>query len=298
MASSACVTGGRGGARHARPRAGLVPPAAPLGSSRPSWCDELVEHVGARAEQRGRRQSWLPGNAPSASAGMSPARSNDDFPLPDGPPTTSVRDDCSRRNKLVDSDSRPKKNAASSGWIRARPLYGHVVPGRGGAESDARGFPGGVLERLQRGRFPLGHRGESFLRFRCEPAVKNVLPPDRGGRELRRQCGALGRFAGEQVPDDGGRGVYVGGRDRSSAPTAHLLGDTEVRRVPRTIVGPVRVRSWSFARAEISHHDPLAARRAGRALARVVDIQRRSRGSSITSRFRGLDIAMDDPGRV
>ena len=47
-------------------------------------------------------QLWLPGSAPASIAGSRPARSSDDFPLPDGPPMTSADADLQPADELVD----------------------------------------------------------------------------------------------------------------------------------------------------------------------------------------------------
>ncbi len=61
----------------------------------------------------------------SGSAGISPARSNDDFPEPEGPTTVSgtpgAEAAVASRTRRAVMASRPKNQAASSGWKLARP---------------------------------------------------------------------------------------------------------------------------------------------------------------------------------
>ncbi len=59
------------------------------------------------------------------SAAATPARTSDDFPLPDGPTTTSTPFADSRRRHSPTSTSRPKKPSASSTSNGTRPRYGH-----------------------------------------------------------------------------------------------------------------------------------------------------------------------------
>ena len=61
---------------------------------------------------------------------MSPARTTDDLPLPDGPITNSTRSRSSRATSSATSLSRPKNRSASSGWNAARPRYGQTRPRR------------------------------------------------------------------------------------------------------------------------------------------------------------------------
>ena len=90
--------------------------------------------------------------------------------------------------------------------------------------------PGGVVERPERGRFPLGHRGESLLWLRCEAANEHLAPRRRNGGELRIE-GVVRRrdIAGEEVPQHCGRREHVGRRAdlRISTP---LFGSPVVRR--------------------------------------------------------------------
>ena len=81
---------------------------------------------------------WLlPGRAPPARAWSRPARSSDDFPLPDGPPTTKAARPWSRATSWSTSSARPKKRDASAGWNAASPLYGQVAPASTGTAADA-----------------------------------------------------------------------------------------------------------------------------------------------------------------
>jgi hypothetical protein len=57
-------------------------------------------------------QSSEPGSTPLASAGNSPARTAEDFPLPDGPTTASRGEPTSRATSSATSRSRPKKYSA------------------------------------------------------------------------------------------------------------------------------------------------------------------------------------------
>ena len=87
---------------------------------------------------------------------MSPARSREDFPLPEGP--TSARNLPPTRCPIASATtcSRPKKNPASTVSNRASPLYGHTSVGRTGlrrwpadrvrARGRGRGSPPGVVE--------------------------------------------------------------------------------------------------------------------------------------------------------
>ena len=67
----------------------------------------------------------------SGSAGISPARSNDDFPEPEGPTTVSgtpgAEAPVASRTRRAVMASRPKNQGASSGWKLARPRYGAVA---------------------------------------------------------------------------------------------------------------------------------------------------------------------------
>ncbi|RST16332.1 hypothetical protein EF904_01780 [Streptomyces sp. WAC05950] len=57
---------------------------------------------------------------------MSPARSSEDFPDPDGPKTVRKRWPRTFARSSPVSCSRPKKRSASSGWNADRPAYGAV----------------------------------------------------------------------------------------------------------------------------------------------------------------------------
>ena len=154
--------------------------------------------------------------------------------------------DCSRATSSSTSTSRPKKNAASSGWNDARPLYGHVVAGCRGAESDP-DRPGGLVERRERGRLPLGHRRRSAPlapvrgRERTPPATPAALW--RAAHRGRRSPPGL---AGEEVPQHGGRRVDVGRRADLRTSTCLLRGAGSAA-CRRRSSGPAAVRSWSLA---------------------------------------------------
>ena len=62
------------------------------------------------------------GRAPRQIAATRPARTNDDLPLPEAPTTATKRASASRARTSATSASRPKKNAASSGWKARSPL--------------------------------------------------------------------------------------------------------------------------------------------------------------------------------
>jgi hypothetical protein len=91
---------------------------------------------------------------PAAIRGNTPARSNDDFPAPDAPDTTSSPTPPSshdiRSSTWPAAASRPKKNAASCSPNTASPRYGEpaTAPGRGPALSAAaRTRAGGTVPR-------------------------------------------------------------------------------------------------------------------------------------------------------
>ena len=89
-------------------REGARPPDPPEGGRRgtcPRWA--------SRSE---------PGIAPRRSAGISPARTTDDLPLPLGPTTARKRVSPSRSSSCSTSASRPKKSAASASSNARRPL--------------------------------------------------------------------------------------------------------------------------------------------------------------------------------
>ncbi len=65
----------------------------------------------------------------SRSRGISPARSSEDLPLPDGPNSTASRWSHTSRFRSSLIRSRPKKRCRSSGSKRARPRYGGAASG-------------------------------------------------------------------------------------------------------------------------------------------------------------------------
>ena len=92
--------------------------------TRPQVGDRRGEPSGyAPGELRGRQcagpqqmcpQCSLPGSAPAASAGNSPARSNDDFPLPEGPTTARSAESARRPDELADQTLAAEEELASA----------------------------------------------------------------------------------------------------------------------------------------------------------------------------------------
>ena len=83
-------------------------------------------------------QPSLPGSAPSASAANSPARTAEDSPLPDAPPTTpSSGAPASLATISATRRSRPKNSSASTAHVEGRQpperADGHRIPARGRA---------------------------------------------------------------------------------------------------------------------------------------------------------------------
>ena len=105
--------------------------AADPATARSSAASSSVERVRAREHVDDRPRSE-PSIAPRRSAGTSPARTTDDFPLPLGPTTARNRVSASRSTSCPTSSSRPKKSAASAFLERTQALVGvrHVAPGR------------------------------------------------------------------------------------------------------------------------------------------------------------------------
>ena len=81
-------------------------------------------------------QCWLPGNAPAAMVGTSPARSSDDLPLPDGPPITSVRRGLQPRDEFVDQRFAAEEERGVLGLER-----GQALVRAGGSRRARRGIP-------------------------------------------------------------------------------------------------------------------------------------------------------------
>ena len=77
---------------------------------------------------------WVPSRRRAAA---SPARSREDFPLPDGPTTANSRTSASRSRQLRVSCSRPKNDSASSSPYAASPGYGETSWRAGVASSTA-----------------------------------------------------------------------------------------------------------------------------------------------------------------
>ena len=174
-------------------------------------------------------QCWLPGNAPAATLGTSPARSSEDLPLPDGPPITSVRAVCSRATQFVDERFSAEEERGVLGLVRRQAFVRARRAGCRGAEAHPDGS-GGLVERPECGRFPLGHRGESLLWLRCKAAKEHLAPRRRNCCELCIERIARRRdIAGEEVPQHCSRRENVGRRAdlRISTP---LLGRPVVRR--------------------------------------------------------------------
>ena len=67
------------------------------------------------------------GSTPSASAGSRPARTTEDFPLPDGPTTPSSVVPTSLGTSSRTRRSRPKKYCASATSNAASPLNGQIT---------------------------------------------------------------------------------------------------------------------------------------------------------------------------
>ena len=128
---------------------------------------ELVDHeedrcsgdtrVAHRAVQRFERmfmavsatvQPSLPGSTPLRIAGMSPARTTDDFPPPEGPTTPSSGAPASRATRSATRRSRPKKRSASAGSNDTNPLNGVVVASPGATRSP-RSSTDALADRLQ-----------------------------------------------------------------------------------------------------------------------------------------------------
>jgi hypothetical protein len=68
------------------------------------------------------RHGSAPVRTPAANAGSRPARSSDDFPLPEGPTTVTRLASDTRATSSATRRSRPKKLSASEASNRARPL--------------------------------------------------------------------------------------------------------------------------------------------------------------------------------
>ena len=80
-----------------------------------------------------------PAIAPRRSAGIRPARTTDDLPLPLGPTTARKRVCFTRLTSSSTSSSRPKKSTASPSSNARSPLYGFatIAPGTAGARPTA-----------------------------------------------------------------------------------------------------------------------------------------------------------------
>ena len=87
------------------------------------WTASVVSGSGPGVN-RNDAQASLPGSAPRRNAGSSPARTSDDFPLPDGETRARKRVVFSRSNSRWTSASRPKNSSASSSSNACRPRYG------------------------------------------------------------------------------------------------------------------------------------------------------------------------------
>lgn len=74
--------------------------------------------------------SLLLGSAPFQMAATSPARTNEDFPLPEGPTTARKPASARRARTSATSASRPKKKLGVLGLKRLQPLVGAYGVGR------------------------------------------------------------------------------------------------------------------------------------------------------------------------
>jgi hypothetical protein len=85
----------------------------------------------------GVRMRSLAGQSPAAissrSRAISPARSRDDLPLPEGPNSTANRWSRTSASTSATTWSRPKKRCRSAGSNRASPRYGAAWPSSGSA---------------------------------------------------------------------------------------------------------------------------------------------------------------------
>ena len=113
---------------------------------------------------------------PSARRGSTPARTSDDFPLPEPPTTATTCPGASRPTSSSTSSSRPKKRSWSPGWNAARPGYG----GRAGSGGTARPSASTASTRL--GLVETG-----------EPMWPEVDEVGVGGQVAGRQPGGGGR---------------------------------------------------------------------------------------------------------
>ncbi len=167
------------------------------------------------------RQPALPGSAPAASAGRTPARSSEDFPIPDGPRMPTSGHSASRAISSETTRSRPQKKSASEPSKAARPLNGHST-GAGGADVGPRGreplvvAQDHVLELAQlgargqpelvaqqRARLPVGGervglapgaiQRQHELRRADAPAAGPARSASRAGRSPRRRAPARAR---------------------------------------------------------------------------------------------------------
>ena len=85
------------------------------------------------------RHAALPGRTPALNAGKTPARNNDDLPIPEGPIIPTSVELASRATTSETTVSRPQKYSASERSKNASPLNGHTTPAsRNGSSGKSR----------------------------------------------------------------------------------------------------------------------------------------------------------------
>src|SRR5439155_213261 len=148
-------------------------------------------------------------------------------------PRRTTVDERARRlqpgKKLIHQRFAPAEEGCVLWLIRRKTLERARGTRDRGAESELR-LAAGLVESSERGHFPLPHSSEAFVGLGGEPDGEEGVP-------RRRHCGQLGfqvragrrGLPRQEAPDDGRRGVYVGGGTDVGAAT-RLLGGTEVRR--------------------------------------------------------------------
>ena len=178
-----------------------------------------------------------PGIAPRRSAGIRPARTTEDLPLPLGPTTARNRVCASRLTSSSTSSSRPKKSAASPSSNARRPLYGFatIAPGTAGARVAA----------LATERPPERHVVRGVVRLGPEPdhmdRVGEALEADRSavdvGDALDLPREVRDRRAGEEL---GRRGDPAESSSQVERPAPVAVVDGH--RLPRVQADPDRER--------------------------------------------------------
>ena len=244
--------------------------------------------------------------SPGPNAGSTPARSTDDFPLPELPTTATKPRSRTRRSSSSATSSRPKNSSRSSRWNGSSPGYGHSVAGFGVLMPGAEIAKTCSVSRTPRSRWgPRSTRdAPSGIRLRTRSAVtrdSNTSPPSPSPRIRAAMLSAGPKYVSSRRSASP---VWSAVRTRSCSPSGHSSAPSRRFMLEHGGERLRRVDEYRHGRVALAHRldEPASSRFDGGGDQLVVPDERlgHRRGLRIPHRRRSLDVRhaeREDAGR-